>query len=121
MRNSNRTVGYGILELLVVIAIIGILAVIALPNFLHARDAAQDRSAESYAGSVYKVAFAYISEDLTAAVVTDPDCTDGYVAGSYDVDPPGGVVNSCAVTIAGDGTPVVTVASISGRTITLSN
>ena len=118
---SSHTAGFGILELLVVIAIIGVLAVIAIPKFFQARNVAQDRSAESFASSVYKVAFAHSSENLTSGVIADPDCTDGYVAGGYDAGPPSGVVTSCAVTASVEGTPIVTVVSINGKTTVLTN
>jgi prepilin-type N-terminal cleavage/methylation domain-containing protein len=111
--------GFGILELLVVIAIIGILAVIAIPKFFSARNRAQDRSAETYASAVYKVAFAYISENIGTPVVTDPDCSDGYIAGGYDAGAPGGTVQSCSVTIGPDGGPLIQVVSVNGRPNTL--
>ncbi len=76
LRRNNQK-GFTLIELMIVIAIIGILAAIAIPNFLSYRTRGQNSAAQSEAKNFYNAAMAYFA---------DPSTTGTQVTGDIEFD-----------------------------------
>ena len=103
---SNKE-GFTLIELMIVIAIIGILAAIAIPNFIAYRDKAYCSAAESDVQSVMGAIADYFSDPANTSVSAT---SSGMPASGTDLSNG----NTYTITSA-NGSYTVTVTDVSGR------
>ena len=82
LRKKNQK-GFTLIELMIGIAIIGILAAIAIPNFLAYRTRGQNSAAEAAAKNFYNTTMAYFADVQSSGTSVAP--TDE--VGTYTLDP----------------------------------
>jgi len=90
LRKKNQK-GFTLIELMIVIAIIGILAAIAIPNFLAYRTKGQNSAAESAAKNFYNTALAYFADTTsTGSSISPSDNVGGYTLDTTNLTVAGG-------------------------------
>ncbi|MDJ0802311.1 MAG: prepilin-type N-terminal cleavage/methylation domain-containing protein [Desulfobacterales bacterium] len=95
---SNKE-GFTLIELMIVIAIIGILAAIAIPNFIAYRNKAYCTQAETDASNAAAAISDYYSEPDNTDMVTIGDLT-GVTSAGVAI---GGTIDAITVTVADPG------------------
>ena len=109
LRNNSK--GFTLIELMIVIAIIGILAAIAIPNFIAYRNKAFCSAAESDANNIAAAIADYFAVPSRTSA-PDPDPTTDTTAGGLGME----LTNNNTGVIGGDVQAMtVTVTDASGR------
>ena len=75
MRNFRNRKGFTLIELMIVVAIIGILAAIAIPNFLRFQAKSKQSEARELLSTVYTAETAYFAEKNTYGTLSDAGFT----------------------------------------------
>ena len=86
---GNNSQGFTLIELMIVIAIIGILAAIAIPNFISYRDKAYCSAAETDVDSIMGAIADYFSNPANQTVTSGSISGDVSISGtnSWNVEP----------------------------------
>jgi len=128
MRNLRNRKGFTLIELMIVVAIIGILAAIAIPNFLRFQAKSKQSEAKELLSTVYTAETAYFAEQNTYGTLSNagftPSALPKYYTNIGDANhfayTPTAFSGSGSANIDGDATPDIwTVTELSREPIVL--
>src|ERR1043166_6549731 len=95
---SNRKAGFTLVEIMIVVAIIGLLAAIAIPNFVKARTTAQKNACINNLRQIDGAKEQWALENKkSAGSTTDDAAVNGYIKGGAPKCPGGGTYTYNAV------------------------
>jgi len=101
--NTSRKAGFTLVEIMIVVAIIGLLAAIAIPNFVKARNTSQANACinnmRQVDSAIQQWALENNKTDTDAVAMSD---ADDYIKGGEPTCPAGGVSYVLGGTVASD-------------------